>query len=113
MIYIKAVGRNIYSAESELTETIHIFREEENLLLEAVYDKETEQFLHAYEKYTFDEYTAKQNEILDGYSFECVIEWSEMSDIHYDNNHLQENCIIVSGGCITQRGNAVLCLKVC
>ena len=75
---IKAVGWNIYSAESELTETIQIFCEKENLLLEAVYDKETEQFLHAYEKYTYDEYTAKQNEILDEYSFECVIEWSEV-----------------------------------
>ncbi|MBQ8826173.1 MAG: hypothetical protein IJ007_03670 [Oscillospiraceae bacterium] len=75
---VKAVGRNIYSAESELTETIQIFCEKENLLLEAVYDKETEQFLHAYEKYTYDEYTAKQNEILDGYTFNCVMEWSEV-----------------------------------
>ncbi len=69
------------TAASEITETIQIFPDADPMILEAVYDKETGEFIHAYDKYTLDEYTKKQAELLEGYELYRSIDWQKCADI--------------------------------
>ena len=69
------------TADSEITETIQIFPDADPMVLEAVYDKETGEFIHAYDKYTLDEYTKKQAELLEGYELYRSIDWQKCADI--------------------------------
>jgi len=66
------------TADSEITETIQIFPDADPMILEAVYDKETGEFIHAYDKYTLDEYNEKQAELLSGYDLYLNIEWEKL-----------------------------------
>ena len=66
------------TADSEITETIQIFPDADPMILEAVYDKETGEFIHAYDKYTFDEYKEKEAELLRGYDLYLNIEWEKL-----------------------------------
>lgn len=61
---------------SHITETIHFIKGGESFILEAVYDKETGDFSHAYNMYTKEEYFQKQEELLEGYEHCADIEWS-------------------------------------
>ena len=69
------------TADSEITETIQIFPDADPMILEAVYDKETGEFIRAYDEYTFDEYTKKQAELLEGYELYRSIDWQKCADI--------------------------------
>ena len=66
------------SAYSEITETIQIITNSQTYMFEAVYDKDTGEFIHCYDKYnSLNEYTAGQNECLTGYSLIGNITWNE------------------------------------
>lgn len=77
---VKAVGQNVYAAEAALTETVQIINGEGSFILEAVYDKETNEFLHAYDKYTLEEYQKRQDELLNGYTLLQQIAWNELKE---------------------------------
>lgn len=63
---------------SDIVETIQIITASEECVLEAVYDLETEDFIHAYNEYTQDEYIHKQQDLLNGYEHFADIEWTEI-----------------------------------
>lgn len=59
-----------------ITETIHIIKGRESFILEAVYDYDTQEFSHAYNKYTKEEYFQKQEELLKEYDHYADIDWT-------------------------------------
>ena len=77
----KVSEKSAKTADSEITETIQIFPDADPMILEAVYDKETGEFIHAYDKYTLDEYNEKQAELLEGYELYRSIDWQKCADI--------------------------------
>lgn len=72
---IKNIGRTVPTASSALIETIQFTAPSDTLILEAVYDKHTTEFVHAYDKFTYEEYLKKQYDFLDGYKLYLAIEW--------------------------------------
>jgi len=69
------------AASSALTETIQIINENECASFEAVYDNETGDFVHAYDKYnSYEEYASAQNACLDGYSLLHTFSWEKYTD---------------------------------
>lgn len=63
-------NRTQVAAASELTETVQIFKENEKVVFEAVFDKESGEYLHSYDEYdTYEDYVSKQQKCLDGYTY--------------------------------------------
>lgn len=57
------------TVSSGITETVQIIANSESHIFEAVYDNETGEFVHCYEKYnSLEEYSASQDECLKGYT---------------------------------------------
>ncbi|MBP3310590.1 MAG: hypothetical protein J6L05_07275 [Ruminococcus sp.] len=74
---------------SALTETIQIFSGNECYSFEAVYDNETGDFVHAYDKYSsYEEYASAQNTYLDGYSLLHTFSWEEYTEQNTDNEYI-------------------------
>lgn len=66
------------AAVSELTETVQIVKENETVILEAVFDKESREYLHSYDKYdTYEDYVSEQKKCLDGYTYLFEIVWED------------------------------------
>lgn len=66
------------TVSSGITETVQIIVNSESNIFEAVYDDETGEFVHCYEKYnSFEEYSASQDECLKGYNLIGKINWDE------------------------------------
>lgn len=62
----------------ELTETVQIIKINDTKMFEAVYDHDTGEFLHAYDKYsTYDEYISAQEKYLNGSKHFMDISWCE------------------------------------
>ena len=77
------------AAPSALTETIQIFSGNECYSFEAVYDNETGDFVHAYDKYgSYEEYSSAQNTYLDGYSLLYTFSWEEYTEQNTDNEYI-------------------------
>lgn len=77
------------AAPSALTETIQIFSGNECYSFEAVYDNETGDFVHAYDKYSsYEEYASAQNTYLDGYSLLHTFSWEEYTEQNTDNEYI-------------------------
>lgn len=74
---LKITDRVEKPVASSITETIHIVKGGESFVIEAVYDYDTGDFVHAYNQYTQEEYIQKQEELLNGYKHYADIEWSE------------------------------------
>jgi hypothetical protein len=75
------------AASSGITETVQITVNSESYMFEAVYDSETGEFVHCYDKYeSFEEYTASQNECLTGYSLVGNINWNEYYSSEENNS---------------------------
>lgn len=63
-------NRTQVAAASELTETVQIVKENETVVFEAVFDKESGEYLHSYDEYdTYEDYVSKQQKCLDGYTY--------------------------------------------
>lgn len=74
----KITQREDNSATPNICETIHIIKDGKSSIFEAVYDSETGDFSHAYNKYTREEYFSKQEELLEGYEHYANIDWTEL-----------------------------------
>ncbi len=76
------------AAPSALTENIQIISRNECYSFEAVYDNETGDFVHAYDKYSsYEEYSAAQNACLDGYSLLHTFSWEKYAEQNTDNEY--------------------------
>lgn len=66
------------TAYSEITETVQIIASSKNYIFEAVYDKDTGEFIHCYNKYSsLNEYIASQSECLIGYNLIGSVNWKK------------------------------------
>lgn len=79
------------SASSAITETVQIIADSESYMFEAVYDENTEEFIHAYDKYSsYEEYMEKRNEPLESYHFINDLFWYEYLKSETENTVIAE-----------------------
>ncbi len=66
------------TAASGIAETVQIIKNDEAHIFEAVYDKDTHEFAHAYDKYdSYDKYIDGQFKLLEDYPYVDNIIWTE------------------------------------
>ncbi len=94
------LARRFYSklqktAFSAPTETIQIVIENECHIFEAVYDKDTGDFIHAFDKYSsYEEYNSAQTKCLNEYSRTEAIVWEEYA-LSETASHTADNEFII------------------
>ncbi len=77
-------------AADTLIDEVQIDINNQSYCFEAVYDKNTNKFIHAYDKYKNEEdYLSAQTEILKDYKFDKEITWSELLNYKDDKNAKQ------------------------
>ncbi len=95
------------TAASGIAETVQIIKNDEAHIFEAVYDKDTHEFAHAYDKYdSYDKYIDGQFKLLEDYPYVDNIIWTEYiadetkpaeNTTVTDSEEVTEKAVVVDG----------------